>query len=146
MPYCRNCHQKIERMNKEFCPYCGTPRPLQGVSLETMDITKAIPTLASNEKLPRVRSRKVAALLAAIAGLFGVHGFYMKKPQLGLTFILISVFLIGGIGTLLFFFVLKSSIWAFLIPIFTQIVFQCIFAFFLYKKEDLKDGNGELMR
>jgi len=135
MPYCRNCHQKIERMNKEFCPYCGTPRPLQ-----------AIPTLASNEKLPRVRSRKVAALLATIAGLFGVHGFYMKKPQLGLTFILISVFLIGGIGTLLFFFVLKSSIWAFLIPIFTQIVFQCIFAFFLYKKEDLKDGNGELMR
>ncbi|MFA7378637.1 MAG: TM2 domain-containing protein [Bacilli bacterium] len=146
MPYCRNCHHKIERMNKEFCPYCGTPRPLQGVSLETMDITKAIPTLASDEKLPRVRSRKVAAFLAATLGLFGVHEFYMKKPKLGIVFIVITTLLIGGVGSLLFLFILKLSIWGYLIPVFIQILFQCLFAFFLYKKEDLKDGNGELMR
>jgi TM2 domain-containing membrane protein YozV len=78
-------------------------------------------------------------------GFLGIHAFYVKKPKQALFFILFSLCLIGGVGSLLFFFVLPGSIWAFLIPVFVQIMFQMIFAFHYLTSEDLKDGVGELM-
>lgn len=147
MPYCRYCKRKIERMDKEICPYCGQRHPLEGVSLETLDITKAFNgPLAPDTELVRLKSRKTAALLCATLGMFGVHAFYIHKPKQALFFILTTLLLIGGIGTALFFTFLNGSLWAYLIPLFVQILFQNLFALTYVLREDVKDGIGELMR
>ncbi|NCA95396.1 MAG: TM2 domain-containing protein [Methanomicrobia archaeon] len=147
MPYCRHCKAKIERMDKEICPFCGQRRPLDGVSLETLDVTKAFGEgVEKDTELVRLKSKKKAALLCAIFGMFGVHSFYIRKPRQGLLFILVALFLIGGVGSLLFFVIIKGSIWAYLLPLFVQIVFQGLFALTYLLREDVKDGVGEMMR
>jgi TM2 domain-containing membrane protein YozV len=134
-------------MDKEICPYCGQRRPLEGVSMETLDVTKAFGNaLAPDIELVRLKSKKKAAVLCATLGMFGVHSFYIRKLKQGLIFIALSILLIGGIGSLLFFTILPGSVWAYLIPVFVQIVFQGLFALTYLLREDVKDGVGELMR
>ncbi len=146
MPNCRGCHRKIERLDKDICPFCGTPNPIPGSQSLTVDITGVISGAGvPKDELPRACSRKRAFTLCALFGFLGIHAFYVKKPKQALFFVLFSLFLIGGVGSLLFFFVLPGSIWAFLIPVFVQIMFQMIFAFHYLTSEDLKDGVGELM-
>jgi len=64
-------------MDKEICPYCGQRRPLEGVSMETLDVTKAFGNaLAPDIELVRLKSKKKAAVLCATLGMFGVHSLY----------------------------------------------------------------------
>ncbi|MFA5421560.1 MAG: hypothetical protein WC344_02025 [Bacilli bacterium] len=132
-------------MDKDRCPFCGIEYPLKDVSLETIDITKVIgDAIEPKEILVRVKAKKTAAILCATTGFLGLHAFYVKKPQQGLLFLFIALFLIGGGGSLLFFTVLPS-LWAYLFPVIVQIIWQVFFAL-RFLGDDVKDGDGVLMR
>jgi TM2 domain-containing membrane protein YozV len=146
MPQCRNCKSRISKLDKDICPFCGTVRPLIGVSSETVDITKTIQTLPDDYELARSKSRKTAALLCGFLGLFGAHAFYLQKPKEGLLYLLFTTTFIGGLGTIVFFTLMQYSIWAFLIPFFAEQIFMIILAFTYRFRDDLKDGKGDFLR
>ena len=39
---CKYCHEKISKLDKDVCPFCGGLKPLEGVEDQTQDITKAL--------------------------------------------------------------------------------------------------------
>ena len=147
MPLCPKCKSKISRLDKEICPFCGELQPLKGSSYETMDITKVVgDPLLEDTILYRAKSKKVAIILCVLLGFFGAHSFYVRKYKQALYFILFTIFLIGGIGTFLFFTFLKSSFWAYLLPFLVEEIVLIALSFKYAGRVDLKDGRGELMR
>ena len=42
MPSCRNCGARLSKFDSDICPVCGTKKPLEGVSTETIDITSQV--------------------------------------------------------------------------------------------------------
>lgn len=147
MPTCPKCKSKITRLDKEICPFCGELKPLKGANYDTMDITKVIgDPLLEDTILYRAKSKKVAMILCIFLGYFGVHSFYLHKFKQAFLFILLTIFLIGGIGTLFYFTFLKDSFWAYLIPLFVEEIVLIALSFKYVGRVDLKDGRGELMR
>jgi len=145
MPTCRKCKQRITRLDKDICPFCGTIKPLEGVSSETLDITKAFNPIDKDFVLYRSKSRITAGWLCGLFGFLGIHCFYMLKPKQGLFFILLTFLLVGGLGTIFFFTLLPMSAWAFLIPFSVEEAIMVALAFVYRYRDDLKDGRGELL-
>lgn len=144
MPYCKNCHKEISRLDKDLCPYCGQENPIQGDYL-TKDVTCHIDPVAGEYKLYKSKSHKLYAILAMALGLCGVHDFYLGYKGRGIAFLIASVSSIAGLGCLLFFTCLPSF-WAFLLPAFAWILFDVILGLLLLKKDCLKDATGEYLR
>ena len=63
MPSCRNCGARLSKFDSDICPVCGTKRPLEGVSSETVEITSQVDLSGFNDGQKVVRRRKKMLLL-----------------------------------------------------------------------------------
>lgn len=148
MMRCKNCHEKLTRLDKDICPFCGTLKPLEGQEDVTEDMTKAFDSLNLKEEYHEVKakSRLVTAILAMTLGVFGVHAFYLGKMKRGLINLIVSICFIAGIGSILFFSGALKNALAFLIPYFFLEIIMIVVGVIILKKRDEVDGNGEFLK
>lgn len=145
MPKCHYCHEELSRLDKDICPFCGAKKPLEGVDESTIDITKMYDPVNLRTTL-KPRSRILAGILSFILGVFGIHEFYIFRKKRGFVILLISICLIGGLGTLLFFTGLKGNVFAYLIPFFIVELYCILEGVILLVSHTIKDGRGEFLK
>ena len=143
MPYCKNCHHEISRLDSDVCPYCGVKDPITD-TYQTMDVTQNIAGLKS-QNLYRCKSQKKAALLCMLFGNFGVKEFYLLEPKKGWIWLLITLLGVAGIGSALYFVLWKNPL-SFVLPLLAFWLFHFVRGLLFLKKESPKDGNGEFLR
>lgn len=142
MAKCKYCGESISRLDKDVCPFCGGNKPLDGIDDSTQDITKAIEQIDVNTMQ---RSKVIAAVMAFLLGIFGLHNFYLGKNKIGLVTFGISAITIGGIGSILFFTVL-NNVFAYLIPYFFLEALMIGVGISILARHDIKDERGEFLR
>lgn len=144
MPECKNCHRTISSFDNDVCPYCGERNPIDH-NYKTKDITQFVDPITGDYKLYKSKSKKTMAFLMLGLGMFGVPYFYIGKWQRGLAELVISLVLIAGLGSVLFFTCLANA-FAYLIPFFVLLVFYALMSIRVYKSETIKDAHGEFLR
>lgn len=144
MPYCKNCHKEISRLDADVCPYCGEKRPIDE-DYATKDMTSHIDPVTGHYELYKSKSHKVYAILAMTVGFTGAHDFYLGFKGRG------AIFLTFFLLSFLCFFVLplfgciKPYVSIIALPTF-WIIFDLILGIALLKKDCLKDATGEFLR
>ena len=144
MPYCKNCHSRIDRFDKDRCPICGTEKPFEGVSSDTVEITTNIDTSGLNiDYHPR---KRLTFLCLFLLGFTGAPMFYIYKKKAGFIFILFNLVFIGAAIALL---ILTTSIHP-AISVTSIIVLDMIVNFLaglsIYNQPNLKDGRGDFLK
>ncbi|MCD8209858.1 MAG: hypothetical protein LUC31_03480 [Coprobacillus sp.] len=142
MPYCRNCHTRISRYDKDICPVCGVERPLDGVTSETVDITSQINIGDEQYKNYKPKTRGKAFMFSATLGIFGAPMYYLGHLWAGLVHGFICLAIILGAGITLG--LLYSWIWPVIIVVFMYLV-NILFGLYYLYKSDLTDKNGEFL-
>lgn len=145
MPKCRYCHEQISRLDKDICPFCGGKKPFEGGDSSTIDITKAFDPLELQKQHLVPRSKKLAAILCFIFGIFGIDEAYIYRYQRSLITFVITIVAIGGLGTLLFFVAINNFM-AFLIPYFVLETYFIAKGIFYLASPTIKDGRGEFLK
>ncbi len=145
MPRCKSCQKEITKFDTDICPYCGEKNPIDP-NYETIDVTSYIKPQEQNYELYRSKSRKTAAFLCLGLGYLGVHSFYLGFRRTGLIQCLVSILLIAGIGSALFFTKAWESPLAFLVPFFVIWAVYMLQSIYYFKKDNLKDARGEFLR
>ena len=77
---------------------------------------------------------------------FGVHEFYIKRPKIGLVILIITLVLVGGLGSILAFAAHMHPALAYLIPFGADWLFFIVYGILFLKKDSPKDGEGEFLR
>ncbi len=144
MAKCKYCGSEISRLDKENCPFCGGRKPLEGEDMTTQDMTKALESLNGIE-LPKPKSKIIAAILAFVFGIFGVHNYYLGKYKIGLITFGISAITIAGIGSILFFAVLHN-VFGYLIPFFVMEALMIGVGLSFLLRHDIQDSRGEFLK
>ena len=145
MPNCKNCGARISKFDADICPVCGTPKPLQGVSSETIEITSQIDLNNFKEGQNIVRRRKTLLLLFILVGFIGIPFFYLKKKKMALLWLIINLVVLGGLFAL-FFFALKFHVaLAIIIPLLVVYIANAMTGVIYNFIPDLKDGEGEFV-
>ena len=144
MARCKYCHEVISRLDKDVCPFCGGQKPLDGTDTSTQDVTKVIDQLEKPLKLKH-KKRIVAALLAIVVGFLGAHYIYLGKFKKALVMALISIGLIAGLGSILFFVASMRNALAFLIPYFVIEAVCLVFGYILLTNRSIQDSHGEFL-
>lgn len=142
MPKCKYCHENISRLSKDICPLCGGLRPIEGLSDTTEDFTTTFDAVKTGVEIKKYKSRIVAGIFAIFLGIFGINGFYLKKPLLGITQIIISLIMIVGGGCTLYFTKVLPNAFGFLIPLFVVEAFMIALGIVYFIRRDIKDGEG----
>ena len=145
MPSCRNCGARLSKFDSDICPVCGTKRPLEGVSSETVEITSQVDLSGFNEGQKIVRRRKKMLFLAIFIGFTGALFFYIKKAVLGLIWLLANVVFIAGLLLLLLFVAKAGLVLSILIPVLSAYLVNFIVGLIYFFKQNLKDGEGEFV-
>ena len=144
MPSCRNCGARLSKFDSDICPVCGTKKPLEGVSTETIDITSQVDMSGFTAGQKVVRRRKTLLLYFLLVGFTGAGFFYLKQKRNALLWLLGNLVVIGGLFA--FFFALGLHIaLAIILPIVTVYVLNAGVAFLYYYLPNLKDGEGEFV-
>ena len=144
MPTCKNCHSRIDKFNKDFCPICGVEKPFEGVSSDTVEITTNIDTTNLDVDY-HPRKKKTFFLLFIGLGIFGVPFFYIYKKKIAIIYMAINLVLLGGIIALLCLF---TSIHPALVAVLIVLVFIAInfcVGLYMYNAPNLKDGHGDFL-
>ena len=145
MAKCKYCGSEISRLDKETCPFCGGKRPLEGIDNSTQDMTKALETLQEMGVEPKSKSKVIAAILAFLLGIFGVHNYYLGKYKIGLITLGISIVTIGGLGSILTFLVMHN-VFGYLIPYFVMEALMIAVGVSFLVRADISDANGEFLK
>ena len=145
MPNCRNCGARLSKFDSDICPVCGTPKPLEGVSSETIEITSQVDLSDFKAGQKVVRRRKIMFLLSVLIGWTGAMFFYLKNKRNAILWLLINLGGLAGVS-LLFFTAVKLHIGISLLIGFA-FVYLCniILGLCYFLKKDLKDGEGEFV-
>ncbi len=144
MPKCRNCGRDIPLLDRDMCPYCGAKNPL--VDFSTMDMTGHIDTLKGEYKLYRTKSRLLAFFLALFLGIFGADHFYRGYSKRGIVVLSVTIVLIGGAGSLLYFLAGSLGAWGYLIPFLADFAVNAALGIRYLVNPQTKDSRGEFMR
>ena len=145
MPSCRNCGARLTKFDSDICPVCGTKKPLEGVSTETIDITSQIDMSGFTPGQKVVRRRKKMLLLAILVGFIGAMFFYIKKAVLGLIWLLANVAFIVGLLFILLLAAKAGIVLSILIPVLSAYLINSIVGLAYFFKQNLKDGEGEFV-
>ena len=145
MPLCKNCGSRISKFDKDICPICGTRNPLEGVTSETIEITSEIQLGNSEFKNYHFTNRKVACLLFATLGIFGLGFYYAKFKRIALYWLIANLIIIGGFGSLFAFVTPLGILWGYLIPLIVAYVINIGVGLYFLFKGNIKDGSGEFM-
>ena len=138
------CNELISSLDKEVCPFCGGRYPLEGNSNETEDFTKSFEAIPVEDNF-KLRSKVTSFILFILLGFLGVGHFYLGFKKRGLIALAISLVLIGGVGSLIFFLAWKNI----LIYVFIYLailVVNIIIGLNYLLRHDLKDNNGEFLK
>lgn len=146
MPNCKNCGARITKFDKDMCPICGTLKPLEGVSSETVEITSEIDLKNPEFKEFKPVRRSLICLFSSLLGPFGIQFFYMKYLRAGFIWLISNLLFIGGLGCILFFAAKMPALWSFLIPLFISYFINILFGVIALFLPNLKDGKGEFVR
>ncbi|MFA6620460.1 MAG: NINE protein [Bacilli bacterium] len=144
MPQCKNCHREITKFDNDVCPYCGTPHPIDE-NYKTKDMTQFVDPVTGNYQLYKSKSKKTAALLAIFLGWTGANFFYLGYKKNGMTALLVSILVIGGGGSLLYF-TTKMGWLGYLTSFVIAWIFYPGLAIRYLKSDTYKDANGEFLR
>ena len=110
-------------------------------------MTQFVNPVTGDFKLYKSKSRKIASFLCLFLGSFGVHSFYLGYTKKGLIELLITLMLVGGIGSL-FAFGLNLS-WptplSFALPFAVIFLFYAFLSIRYFTKDSLKDSRGEFL-
>lgn len=146
MPVCKYCGSRITKFDSDMCPVCGTKKPLEGVSSETIEVTSEIDIQNPDFKAYKPTKRVVTLILFSLLGIFGVGFFYAKYKKYGLIWMASNLVCIGGLGSILAFLTPLPILWGYLIPLFACYLINIGFGLFFFLKPSIKDGNGEFIR
>ena len=145
MPSCRNCGARLSKFDSDICPVCGTKKPLEGVSSETIEITSQVDLSSFTAGQKVKRRRKTMLLLSLLLGFTGALFFYIKKALLGFIWLLIN--LLVGVGlAVLFLLVVKLNLaLSIILPVILIYLVNAIVGAIYFLKPNLKDGEGEFV-
>lgn len=147
MPTCRNCHKEISAFDKDVCPYCGQPHPIDE-NYKTKDMTQFVDPVSGNYKLYKSKSRKATGFLCLFLGFTGAPFFYLEEFKKGIISVVATLLIVGGIGTALFMLVpmTRGLGLAYIIAFLLNWIYYIVLSFVFFFKDSLKDGNGEFLR
>ncbi len=144
MPYCKYCNSRISKFDTDRCPLCGGERPLDGVSSETIDITKEIKMDGSEFTNYKPKRRGICFAWSATLGIFGAPWFYLKFIGRGIIWLIVNLLIILG-GGLTLGFLLDTWIYLIIIVV-TMYVLNLLFGLFFLFRDNLKSKDGEFVR
>lgn len=145
MPYCKNCHTRIDKFNKDRCPICGEVDPFDGISSDTIEITTNIDTSSIGELDYHPRTRKALWIYFSTLGIFGVPFFYMYRKLAGFIYASINLALLAG---LILIFALAAHLHiaaSIAIAVAIMYLLNFLLGLYYYHKPNLKDGHGEFL-
>ena len=145
MPSCRNCGARLSKFDSDICPVCGTKKPLEGVSSETIEITSQVDLsgFAAGQKV--VRRRKNLLLYFLLIGFTGAGFFYLKQKRNAVLWLAANLAVIGGLFAFFYFALALHLALAIILPIVTVYVFNIGTGLIYYNLPNLKDGEGEFV-
>ena len=144
MPNCKNCHSRISKFDKDFCPICGAERPLEGASFDTNDITKEISLLGETKEV-KIKRKTICIIFSFIFGFLGLPFFYLGYKKQG--FIVLGSSLgVFGVALLILFLITHSWLWAILIPAIIMLIVNIAIGICFILRQNLKTKNGELVK
>ena len=144
MPICKNCKTRIERFNKDRCPFCGVEKPFEGMSSDTVEITTNIDVGDINVDY-HPRKKKTLFILFVTLGIFGVPFFYLHKALVGVLYGLLNLALIAGCSFLLYYFT-PASLWiSIILFVVVMTLINSLVGLIFNGKSNLKDGRGEFV-
>ena len=145
MPYCKKCHARIDKFNKDRCPICGEENPFDGIDSKTVEITTSIQTSGLEELDYHPRTRKNLLIFFICLGFFGVPYFYMYRKLAGIIYASINIVSIIALA-LIFALVANLHIaLAIILPILILLVINSLVGIYYFYKPNLKDGRGEFL-
>ena len=145
MPSCRNCGARLSKFDKDICPVCGTLKPLEGVSSETVEITSQVDLSGFTAGQKVVRRRKTLLLYFLLIGFTGAPFFYLKQKRNAFIWLLANLAVIGGLFAFFFFALNLHIALAIILPIVTVYVLNAGTALIYNYIPNLKDGEGEFV-
>ena len=145
MPYCQHCHKQISKFDTDICPHCGEKHPI-APGYQTMDVTRAFKPGDASFKMPKTRSQKTFCVLCMLLGYFGVHEFYIFRPQKGILCIAFTIVATIAVGLPLFLTGALKNALAFVLPFLAIWLFFVVLGMLYLKVESPKDGKGEFLR
>ena len=145
MPNCRNCGARLSKFDSDICPVCGTSKPLEGVSSETIEITSQVDLSNFKAGQKIVRRRKIMLILSLLIGWTGAMFFYLKNKRNALLWLLINLGDIAGVSILMFTAVKLNIGLSLLIGFGFAYLCNIILGLCFFAKKDLKDGEGEFV-
>ena len=145
MPNCRNCGARLSKFDSDICPVCGTSKPLEGVSSETIEITSQVDLSGFKAGQKIVRRRKIMLILSLLIGWTGAMFFYLKNKRNALLWLLINLGGLAGVSILMFTAVKLNIGLSLLIGFGFAYLCNIILGLCFFAKKDLKDGEGEFV-
>ena len=145
MPSCRNCGARLSKFDKDICPVCGTLKPLEGVSSETVEITSQVDLSGFEAGQKVVRRRKTLLLYFLLIGFTGAPVFYLKQKRNAFLWLAANLAVIGGLFVFFFLALSLHIALAIILPIITAYILNVAVALVYYFLPDLKDGEGEFV-
>ena len=145
MMKCKECGQKLSKLDRDICPFCGCRKPLEGMEDVTQDFTMAFTPVEIEKKEIKRKSKLIAALLSIFLGFFGATGFYLGKYKQALIQIAFSFIIVGGFGCLFFFTCLENAL-AFVIPGALVLCLNIAYGIRLLVSNSITDKNGEFLK
>lgn len=144
MPVCRNCGARLTKFDKDICPVCGTKKPLEGVTSDTVEMTSFIDM--ENNKDFRVKKRTTMLFFAFVAGFTGLPFFYLHDIKKGV--ICASLNVIFFVTSIILFAVVLgvNALVATVLNLITMYFVNSLVGIELYFTDSLKDGYGEFVR
>ena len=144
MPYCKNCHSRIDKFNKDRCPICGFERPLDDVSSDTVEITTSVDTSDLNLDY-HPRSRKKLFIFFVLLGIFGVPYFYLYKAKQGVLYSIANLSVLAGLSVIFIVIAQLHIALGIVISLFAMILVNVFVGLYYYKAPNLKDGHGDFL-
>lgn len=90
MQRCKNCNEKLTKLNKDICPYCGCEKPIEK-SENTLDITQVFDKFDLNINENDTKKLRISNFLSMFLGVYSIDLFYMKKIKLGIIRLFINL-------------------------------------------------------
>ena len=143
MPICKNCHSRISKFDKDICPICGAPNPLDGVTSDTIEVTHGFDGSDPAFKAEAPRNKGKTFVYFATVGFLGVGFSYLRFKVFAIIWCLLNLALIGGVGAILLLTPLKA--FGFLITFATAIIINICVGLYYKFAPNVKDGSGELI-
>ena len=145
MPSCRNCGARLSKFDNDICPVCGTKKPLEGVSSETIEITSQVDLSDFKAGQKVVRRRKMMLILSLLVGWTGAMFFYLKNMKVAILWLLLNLGFIASISLLLFSLVGLHIALALVVGFAGAYLVNIINGLIFFYRKDLKDGEGEFV-